>query len=70
MHRHSDREGVPGASGRPEGHVQLLSMNTVRSVESKLHGTWTSEPRSDFFLKPRAFASRAAYLSHTGSSCH
>lgn len=26
MHRHIDREGVFGKNGRPEGHVQLLSM--------------------------------------------
>ena len=30
MHRHPDREGVPGASGRGEGHVQLPGLNASR----------------------------------------
>lgn len=28
MHRHPHREGVPGASGRREGHVQLPGLNS------------------------------------------
>ena len=27
VHRHPDREGVPGAPGRGEGHVQLPGLN-------------------------------------------
>lgn len=29
MHRHPDREGVSGASGRREGHVQLPGLNAA-----------------------------------------
>lgn len=36
MHRHPDREGVPGASGRREGHVQLPGLSATRPPPSHL----------------------------------
>merc|ERR1711876_42739 len=36
VYRHLDREGILGASRRPEGHLQLLSINTTRPVHKMI----------------------------------
>lgn len=44
MHRHPDREGVPGASGRGEGHVQLPGLNAAAAAAA------AGSPRFYFYL--------------------
>lgn len=47
MHRHPDREGVPGASGRGEGHVQLPGLNAAAAA--------AGSPRFYFYLFSSSF---------------